>query len=286
MATLREYFSIVPGTTFPVEHEFTIESSDGGQKNTAIARLYHDFSSHTRYIAFFIAEGQYDFRAAAYLSQNPLPIISKVSEGLRLETSHPAVYNSAENSNELPFSGRVYLFIDQVVPATEKDELKSAAARAQVALEIRDKMYSDYLTVNEKPLAFISHDSRDKSFVRQLAEKLQSMRCPVWYDEFSLKVGDSLRESIDAGLKETSKCIVVLSPYFISNPGWTKAEFNAAMNKHISSGGSVILPIWHNISKAEVEEYSSLIIDTVALKSDMDIDELARKLFTAINPLT
>jgi hypothetical protein len=285
MVTLRECFSILPGMTVPTEHEFTVDSLKDGRKWTVGARLYNDFGSRTRYIAFFIAEGQYDFEAVARICQNPLEAISKISEIFKIETGHPAAYDSMEGSDNLPFSGRVFLFVDQRVSDAQKAALKSGAAEVGVALEIRDRMYADYLTANEKPLAFISHDSRDKPFVRQLAERLTSMRCPVWYDEYSLKVGDSLRESIDKGLKETSKCVVVLSPNFISNPGWTKAEFNAAMNKHISRGGSVILPIWHNVSKAEVEEYSSLIVDTIALKSDMDVDELARKLFSAINPI-
>jgi hypothetical protein len=284
MATLREYFGAIPGTTFPIEHELSLAPVGGELASFVIARLYIDFSSHTRYVSFFIKEGEYSFAVAAYLSQNPALVIGQLSGSLKISSGHPAVHNSTENSADLPFSGRVYLFIDQLVPVAEKDQLRAAAANVNVALEIRDKEFSEFLSVTEKPLAFISHDSRDKPFVRTLAEKLSLMRCPVWYDEYSLKVGDSLRESIDKGLKETTKCIVVLSPNFINNPGWTKAEFNAAMNKHISSGGSVILPIWHSVTRAEVEEYSSLIVDTVALKSDIDVDELARKLFAAISP--
>jgi hypothetical protein len=42
--------------------------------------------------------------------------------------------------------------------------------------------------------AFISHSWEDKDdFVRELAEKLQQQRIEIWYDEFSLKIGDSLR---------------------------------------------------------------------------------------------
>jgi hypothetical protein len=285
MATLREYFSSFQGLMVPSEQELTVQPLDGGPTITATARLYVDFSSHTRYISFFIGEGDYTPKLAVYLSQNAVAIVAKMSETLKVSTKHPAVHGKEEESDELPFSGRAFLFVDQIVPSSEKDELVSQAAAAKIALEIRDKGYAEYLSVTEKPRAFISHDSRDKPFVRGVAEKLISMRCPVWYDEFSLKVGDSLVESIEKGLKESAKCIVVLSPSFLSNPGWTKAEFKTAMHKHISSGGATILPIWHNVSRAEVEEYSPFIIDIVALKSDMDIDELVRKLFAAINPV-
>ena len=45
--------------------------------------------------------------------------------------------------------------------------------------------------------AFISHASEDKEkFVRPLAHKLTLMNIEVWYDEFTLKVGDSLSEKL------------------------------------------------------------------------------------------
>jgi hypothetical protein len=284
VATLREHFSDVPGTSFPTEQELSLQPKDGRPPITVVARLYRDFASHTRYVAFFIQQGQYSFEAAALLSQFPVQVVDQISNEIQITTSHPAAYGE-EESTSLPFSGRVHLYIDDYVPDADKSQLVSAAAGAGIALNIKDRKFSDYLTATEKPRAFISHDSRDKPFVRELAEKLRAMRCPVWYDEFSLKVGDSLRESIDTGLKEAPKCIVVLSPHFLGNPGWTKAEFNAAMHKHIASGGSVILPIWHNVSRADVADYSPLIVDTVALKSDIDIDELTRNLFLVINQL-
>ena len=75
----------------------------------------------------------------------------------------------------------------------------------------------------EKPMAFISHHSKDKDrIVRPLAIGLNSRLCFVWYDEFSLKVGDSLRESIESGIKDAKKCVLILTPNFLSNPGWTK----------------------------------------------------------------
>jgi len=53
---------------------------------------------------------------------------------------------------------------------------------------------------------------------------------------------------------------------------------------HFSKSGSVVLPIWLNVSRKDVAAYSPLVVDIVALKADMNIDELARKLFVEINP--
>ncbi len=65
--------------------------------------------------------------------------------------------------------------------------------------------------------AFISHASEDKQkFVKPLAKALSRMEYRVWYDEFELRVGDSLRQSIDKGLVNSNFGIVVLSPAFFA----------------------------------------------------------------------
>lgn len=62
---------------------------------------------------------------------------------------------------------------------------------------------------------FISHATEDKKdFVRPLVESLKKNNIEVWYDEISLNVGDSLRESIDKGLSKSRFGLVVLSPSF------------------------------------------------------------------------
>ena len=59
---------------------------------------------------------------------------------------------------------------------------------------------------------FISHASEDKRvFVHSLAEELRRGGLKVWYDDFSLSAGDSLRESIDRGIAASYIGIVVLS---------------------------------------------------------------------------
>jgi hypothetical protein len=65
--------------------------------------------------------------------------------------------------------------------------------------------------------AFICHASEDKkSIARPLAAALDELRFRVWYDEFELKVGDSLRQSIDKGLVNSRYGIVILSKAFFA----------------------------------------------------------------------
>ena len=136
----------------------------------------------------------------------------------------------------------------------------------------------------EKPLAFISHDSRDKTTIAEpLAIQLQKFMCPVWYDEFTLRVGDSLRESIERGLKECPKCILVLTPNFLSNKGWSKREYDSIFTREIVEKQRVILPIWHEISVEDVYKFSPVLADRVATQWSLGVEGVARKLLQAIN---
>ncbi|HUW33009.1 MAG TPA: toll/interleukin-1 receptor domain-containing protein, partial [Planctomycetota bacterium] len=71
--------------------------------------------------------------------------------------------------------------------------------------------------------AFISYASEDKGYVHPLARELTKLRFRVWYDEFELAVGDSLRRSIDKGLANSRFGIVILSPHFFAKE-WPQRE--------------------------------------------------------------
>lgn len=92
---------------------------------------------------------------------------------------------------------------------------------------------------------FISHASEDKEdIVRPLANALQAQGLHVWYDEFTLRIGDSLRRKIDQGLANSRIGLVVLSQSFI-NKGWTNYELDGIVSRSVT-GEQVLLPIWHN----------------------------------------
>ena len=72
---------------------------------------------------------------------------------------------------------------------------------------------------------FISHASEDKdSLVRPLAILLERLSVKVWYDEFSLKLGDDLSLSIDRGLQASRYGLLILSKSFLAK-NWTDYEY-------------------------------------------------------------
>lgn len=125
---------------------------------------------------------------------------------------------------------------------------------------------------------FISHASENRhEFVRPLAEALQELGVEVWYDEFQLTVGDSLRRSIDKGLASSSFGVVVLSSAFFEK-NWPQYELDGMVAREMN-GVKVILPIWHKVSKDDVLNYSPSLADKVALNSSLkSIKEIAEDL--------
>lgn len=130
------------------------------------------------------------------------------------------------------------------------------SAKSQEIADIDNKQY-DF---------FISHASEDKEdFVKALAEGLTEEGCKVWYDNFILKIGDSLRESIDRGLANSKYGIVVISPYFLKKK-WPAYELDGMVAREMN-GHKVILPIWHKVTKDEILQYSPTLADKLALNT-------------------
>lgn len=125
--------------------------------------------------------------------------------------------------------------------------------------------------------------SEDKdSVVRPLAQALVTKGLKVWYDEFELKIGDSLRRKIDRGLAKSKFGIVVLSRSFIKK-GWTNYELDGIISK-ANTGEQVLLPIWHGITKQEVLGYSPSLADKVARNTaSYTVEEIAEEIAGLIN---
>ena len=130
---------------------------------------------------------------------------------------------------------------------------------------------------------FISHASEDKDeVVRPLALALKSEGLKVWYDEFEMKIGDSLRRKIDKGLANSRFGIVVLSKDFIRK-GWTNYELDGIITKSVSDE-QVMLPIWHNLTKKEVIDYSPSLADKLARNtSSFTVEEIATEIAVVIS---
>lgn len=126
---------------------------------------------------------------------------------------------------------------------------------------------------------FVSHATEDKeSFSDEFARILQEkFNLKVWYDAISIKWGDSIRTEIDKGLKKSKFGVVILSRSYVGKY-WTNYELEGLFQRE-SNGGKLILPIWHNITKQEVQQFSPSLAGKMAMNTAfMTPDEIAEKL--------
>lgn len=129
---------------------------------------------------------------------------------------------------------------------------------------------------------FISHASEDKDAIaRPLADALRAKGLRVWYDEFSLEVGDSLRQSIDRGLAKSRFGVVILSAHFFAKH-WPQTELNGLATREVD-GEKVILPVWHNITFEEVRRHSPTLADRIAVDAKQGLGNVITQLMKVVS---
>ncbi|GAB5347816.1 hypothetical protein TMRO357_00744 [Alteriqipengyuania sp. 357] len=168
----------------------------------------------------------------------------------------------------------------------ERERIEKKLAREQEnrlrALEVRSTPSIPGSMSEARPHdVFISHAWEDKEgFVRELAEKCHEVGVDAWYDETAVKWGQSLRQAIDRGLANAYFGVVILSENFFKKQ-WTNYELDGLLQKE-SSGSGAVLPIWHKVTKDEVESFSPSLANRLALNTaivtvDEIVDELKRR---------
>jgi hypothetical protein len=90
---------------------------------------------------------------------------------------------------------------------------------------------------------FLAHSSADKDFVRTLAERLRALGIRTWVDEAEIRVGDSLFDRIESGIREMDYVGVILSPSSVQS-SWVREELKMAMIQQIQENDVVVLPIF------------------------------------------
>jgi hypothetical protein len=130
---------------------------------------------------------------------------------------------------------------------------------------------------------FISHASEDKNaLARPLAEALIDAGYRIWYDDFSLVAGDSVKEQIDRGLASCNYAIVILSKAFFSKH-WPKEELDGLAALESPRGAKVIIPVWHQITFRQITQHSPSLAGKKGIKSSKGLAALVKAITAAVN---
>jgi TIR domain len=125
-------------------------------------------------------------------------------------------------------------------------------------------------------VAFISHSTKDKPFVRKLAADLVGNGVKVWLDEQRILVGDSVPEKIAQGLAQSDFFLLVVSENSVESP-WVKKELNSALVNEIERRKVAVLPI-----KLDDAPMPNSVIDKLYADFRGSYDEGMNKLLQSI----
>ncbi len=190
----------------------------------------------------------------------------------------------------IPHSGTWYVVVDmqglrgttrssvRVIPNETLSPLPEYNPRPLSSLVQPVHAASDLIYSDDYYDVFISHATEDKEKVaRPLAIALNAEGLRVWYDEFELKIGDSLRRKIDTGVASSRFGVVIISPSFFAKE-WPQYELDGLVTK-AGTGKQVILPLWHNITRSEIIAHSPTLADKLARStSQFTIDQIATEI--------
>ena len=261
-------------TLADLQKKLADESKKEASKTDEINRIERSITKSTSSSAFRTKQQQITraMSAVADIQKKKSDITKKIADtNGRLHKAQEALRKDEEKERK------------KIHESEKKRAREQLNHQRSITQELRTQ-YSYKADENRLPIrsveydVFISHASEDKEeFVKPLVEALQASGYKVWYDEFTLKIGDSLRRNIDNGLKNSRYGIVIFSSAFFAK-NWTQYEVDGLVTREME-GRKVILPIWHMVSKDQVQNFSPSLADKKAINSSLStIDEIVTQL--------
>lgn len=170
-----------------------------------------------------------------------MPLIVSIRQFLKLGDSLDHAIRKAATVQKIENYDKAA--IDPLIKwATQLDALSLIITPEDFAEEGAQIKETRHKEEKDSKVVFLSHSSKDKPFVRQLAADLAAKNILVWLDEQQINVGDSINDKISQGLVESDYFVLALSNNSI-NSEWVKKELNTALIGEIESKKVRVLPI-------------------------------------------
>lgn len=256
MKTIRDYFERETQSALSVSNTFIFEQD--GRTIDVPARLVTNFDANASFLALFVPHVSDPADFIAGVCRHLDRILTRLNEGPEIKVGRHG--EAPGRKEDLAFAGRVFVYAE--------DELNDEALRALgghlraggLHLRFRGPGYALAQNAHERPLAFISYDSSDRDAVAApLALALAGQHCPVWFDQFAMRVGDRLEGTLLKGIDECLRCIVVLSERYLANQRWARWEFEQIAARETRAGYSLIIPLRCGVTEAQVRDFAPVL---------------------------
>lgn len=123
---------------------------------------------------------------------------------------------------------------------------------------------------------FISYASEDEAYATELSTALTYLGLSIWFAPLSLKIGDRLLDSINAGLVASEYGLMLISPAYIAKQ-WTNYELDVLHRQHIEEQKR-LFPLWHGIEKGDIARWNPGLSGIIALKSTEGVASISREI--------
>jgi hypothetical protein len=124
------------------------------------------------------------------------------------------------------------------------------------------------------PRVYLAHGSEDhETLAKPLAQALMAQGIDVWFDEWEIRAGDSLRRKMEEGLANCTHFVVLLTPNSLHKP-WVETEIDAGFIRAVG-GESRFIGIRAGVSVNDLSPFlRTLRCPEVRLDQQVEVEAL------------
>ncbi|PTQ12006.1 molecular chaperone Tir [Sphingomonas oleivorans] len=130
---------------------------------------------------------------------------------------------------------------------------------------------------NRERLVYLAHASEDKALVKPLAEGLMRRGIKVWYDNWEIGYGDSLRRKMEEGLGDCTHFVVLLTETSIRKP-WVNEEIDAGLMSAVE-GSAKFIGLRHNLPLSSVSPFFKTRLTPEFQPGEEGLDALSGEIY-------
>ena len=157
MATLREYFDT--DFTRVLNSAQPAQWQHAGVAEEVPARVHLDFDSNAKFLSCYLPAGACHNDILDGLVDEVNEMLT-IGDGVEVQMGLPGELR--RTSRDLRFAGRLFIYHEAEIDDGVQDAVRTRALEHNVFVQFRGPRFAVERARLERPLAFISHDTRDQ----------------------------------------------------------------------------------------------------------------------------
>ena len=169
---------------------------------------------------------------------------------------------------------------DRIIMTTQGSPEFARELEKRLGLE-ENAVMSRESPVVSTPKLYFAHASENKGVAKPLANRMVANGIDVWFDEWEIGTGDSLRRKMEGGLSNCTHFLVLLTPESVGKP-WVETEIDAGFVQNVD-GQSRFMGIRVGIG---IEKLSPFLRTVRCPEIDLNNNDQVEALITEIHGIS